>query len=63
VYDLADYADRQRPITPRRPVEQRENNFDEVETGFDEPAAQDEARRCLRCDLEWLEVMTKSPNP
>jgi NADH-quinone oxidoreductase subunit F len=60
VYDLADYADRQRPITPRRPVEQRENNFDEVETGFDEPAAQDEARRCLRCDLEWLEVMSKS---
>jgi NADH-quinone oxidoreductase subunit F len=56
--DLADYADRHRPATPRRPVDQRENNFDEVETGFDEQAAQDEARRCLRCDREWLETMT-----
>jgi NADH-quinone oxidoreductase subunit F len=56
--DLADYADRHRPPTPRRPVDQRENNFDEVETGFDEQAAQDEARRCLRCDQEWLETMT-----
>jgi NADH-quinone oxidoreductase subunit F len=56
--DLADYADRHRPPTPRRPVDQRENNFDEVETGFDEQAAQDEARRCLRCDREWLETMT-----
>ena len=56
--DLAEYADRHRPPTPRRPVDQRENNFDEVETGFDEQAAQDEARRCLRCDREWLETLT-----
>jgi NADH-quinone oxidoreductase subunit F len=57
VFELEDYADHQRPITPRRPVEQRENNFDEVETGFDEQAAQEEARRCLRCDLEWAAAM------
>jgi NADH-quinone oxidoreductase subunit F len=56
--DLAEYADRHRPPTPRRPVDQREDNFDEVEIGFDEQAAQDEARRCLRCDQEWLETMT-----
>lgn len=57
VFELEDYADHQRPITPRQPVEQRDNNFDEVETGFDEQAAQEEARRCLRCDLEWAEAM------
>jgi len=44
------------------PTDQRESNFREVETGFDENAAQDEARRCLRCDLEWLDVM-KLPRP
>jgi NADH-quinone oxidoreductase subunit F len=62
VVDLAAYADRHRPPTPRRPVDEREANFREVETGFDEQAAQDEARRCLRCDLEWLDVM-KLPRP
>jgi NADPH-dependent glutamate synthase beta subunit-like oxidoreductase len=61
-YDLAEYADRHRPVTPRRPVDEREQNFREVETGFEEQAAQDEARRCLRCDLEWLDVM-KFPRP
>jgi NADH-quinone oxidoreductase subunit F len=61
-YDLAEYADRHRPPTPRRPVDDREHNFREVETGFDEQAAQHEARRCLRCDLEWLDVM-KMPRP
>ncbi len=62
VVDLADYADRHRPATPRRPVDEREHNFHEVELGFNEQAAQDEARRCLRCDLEWLDVM-KQPRP
>jgi len=62
VYDLAAYADHHRPATPRLPVEQRDGNFREVEAGFDEHAAQEEARRCLRCDLEWLDVM-KLPRP
>jgi NADH-quinone oxidoreductase subunit F len=56
-FDLAAYADHHRPATPRLTVDQRERNFREVETGFDEGAAQEEARRCLRCDLEWLDVM------
>jgi hypothetical protein len=54
-----DYAQCQRPMTPRRPVGQLENSFEEVETGFvtNETMAQNEARRCLRCDLEWVEAM------
>jgi NADH-quinone oxidoreductase subunit F len=56
-HNLADYAAARRPMIPRLPVEQRERNFREVETGLSEQAAQAEARRCLRCDLEWLEVM------
>jgi NADH-quinone oxidoreductase subunit F len=46
-----------RPETPRIPLAQRVNNFREVETGFDEKTARFEAGRCLRCDLEWLDVM------
>jgi NADH-quinone oxidoreductase subunit F len=61
-YDLADYAGRHRAPTPRRPVDEREQNFREVETGYDEQVALAEARRCLRCDLEWLDVM-KLPRP
>jgi NADH-quinone oxidoreductase subunit F len=46
-----------RPATPRLPVAERVDNFNEIEPGFDEATAQAEARRCLRCDLEWLDVM------
>jgi hypothetical protein len=46
-----------RPETPRIPVADRVNNFREIEPGFDEKTAQAEACRCLRCDLEWLDVM------
>jgi NADH-quinone oxidoreductase subunit F len=56
-YDPAAYASAHRPETPRRPVAQREHNFQEVELGFDESGAQEEAKRCLRCDLEWLDAM------
>jgi hypothetical protein len=31
--------------------------FAEVEIGFDEQMAREEAKRCLRCDLEWLECV------
>ncbi len=46
-----------RPETPRIPIADRVNNFREVEPGFDEKTACAEAGRCLRCDLEWLDVM------
>ena len=59
---LDDYVNAHRPETPRLPVSERENNFREVEIGFNEKAAQEEAKRCLRCDLEWLDLM-KLPRP
>jgi len=36
---------------PCLPVEQRLTGFAEVELGFDEATAVEEAKRCLRCDL------------
>jgi hypothetical protein len=39
---------------PRRlAADKRKNNFAEVELGLAEGAARAEARRCLRCDLEF----------
>jgi NADPH-dependent glutamate synthase beta subunit-like oxidoreductase len=37
------------------PEVRREQGFAEVELGYDEATAREEARRCLRCDLEWLQ--------
>jgi NADH-quinone oxidoreductase subunit F len=35
---------------PMIAVERRKNNFDEVEAPWKEPAAIQQAKRCLRCD-------------
>jgi NADPH-dependent glutamate synthase beta subunit-like oxidoreductase len=40
---------------PMLPVSQRTGNFDQVEMGYSEAAALEEAKRCLRCDLEKQE--------
>jgi len=37
---------------PTLPLEQRHEGFQEVELGFDEEQAKQEAKRCLQCDLE-----------
>jgi len=37
---------------PRVPARERKRSFEEVERGFSEEVAGQEARRCLRCDLE-----------
>jgi len=55
-HDLEAFAVAPRHSVPRRPVGDRAG-FVEVETGYDEPTARDEASRCLRCDLEWLETV------
>jgi len=55
-FSLDDYADARPPVMPERLVAER-RNFDEVELGLDERAAQEECRRCLRCDLDWLKEM------
>ena len=41
-----------RPEMPQLAVNDRRNNFKEVELGYSEEMALAEARRCLRCDLE-----------
>ena len=37
---------------PKLPVKERKRSFEEIERGFSEEVARQEARRCLRCDLE-----------
>ncbi|MCL0094996.1 hypothetical protein M1O52_00345 [Dehalococcoidia bacterium] len=40
---------------PELPIAERQGNFNEVELGMDEVTIVEECKRCLRCDLEWLE--------
>ncbi len=54
-FNLEDYAYASRPQPSLVPPEQRRSGFVEVEMGFEAWVAQEEARRCLRCDLEWLQ--------
>jgi NADH-quinone oxidoreductase subunit F len=51
-YNMEDYAKTERAEMPVRDPKQRASTFDEVELGFAERAACEEAKRCLRCDLE-----------
>ena len=41
-----------RPERPQLPAEERKRSFKETELGFSEGKARQEAKRCLRCDLE-----------
>lgn len=61
-HNLEDYAEAQRPAMPEVSVAERQGSFCEVELGLDEQTACAEAKRCLRCDLEWLDYM-KIPRP
>jgi NADH-quinone oxidoreductase subunit F len=62
LHSLDDYANARRPELPELPLAERQCSFREVELGLDEHAAREEAKRCLRCDLEWLDYM-KLPRP
>jgi heterodisulfide reductase subunit A-like polyferredoxin len=57
LYDLDDYADarRPRPVMLSAEERHRRQRFDEVEMVMDERTIREECKRCLRCDLEWLE--------
>ncbi len=57
LYDLDAYANAQRPHVPELELVVRQGTFREVELGFDEHTVREEAKRCLRCDLEWLDYM------
>jgi len=45
----------QKPAVPHLSLEERSGNFKEVELGFTKEMAINEAKRCLRCDLELKE--------
>jgi len=51
-YDREDYAEAKRPEMPTQASQERIKNFDQIELGFSEEVAREEAKRCLRCDLE-----------
>jgi len=55
-FNVEDYADAHRPEMPELPIAERRGNFNEVELGMDEATVREECKRCLRCDLEWLET-------
>jgi NADPH-dependent glutamate synthase beta subunit-like oxidoreductase len=46
------FADLKRVRMPAIPLSERHDGFREVELGFNEDQAIDEAKRCLQCDLE-----------
>lgn len=56
LFNLEDYAAARRPIPVMLPPDKRSshNCFDEIEGVLDERTVQEECKRCLRCDLEWL---------
>ena len=50
-----------RSETPRAPAEWRKRNFAEVEVSLSIDEATCEARRCLRCDLEFTKDKKTEP--
>ena len=46
------WEEQPRVAVPMLPVQKRKTNFAEVELAFTEERARQEAKRCLRCDLE-----------
>jgi NADH-quinone oxidoreductase subunit F len=57
LYDLDEYAESRRPEPRMLSVEERltRRDFSEVEEPFEAATIEEECKRCLRCDLEWLE--------
>jgi len=62
-FNVEDYAHAHRPETPKLAIAQRRGNFNEVELGMDEDTIREECKRCLRCDLEWLETQGLALEP
>jgi hypothetical protein len=48
------FAYRSCQVMPVLPISERGGNFKEVALGFSPTASQEEARRCLQCDLSLL---------
>jgi pyruvate/2-oxoglutarate dehydrogenase complex dihydrolipoamide dehydrogenase (E3) component len=64
LFNLDDYANARRPVAGELTPGQRLSGecFSEVEMPLSEAATREECKRCLRCDLEWLE-RTGQPLP
>jgi formate dehydrogenase beta subunit len=60
------FADLKREPMPALPVSERHDGFGEVELGFTDDQAKQEAKRCLQCDLElnlaqdWIMLNVKT---
>ncbi|MFX1321425.1 MAG: FAD-dependent oxidoreductase [Promethearchaeota archaeon] len=66
------FFDKKRVQMPLLSLEKRQTSFNEIELGFDEDLAMEEANRCLRCDLrfeispvilppqKWLELTSEN---
>ncbi|MDP2932322.1 MAG: NADH-quinone oxidoreductase subunit NuoF [Chloroflexota bacterium] len=52
---LEETEERRRPEMPALPVKQRARGFKQIELGYTDQMAIEEATRCLRCDLEERE--------
>ena len=59
--DAIGRADRAAP--PCLPIDVRRRSFAEVELSLSQDDASQEARRCLRCDLEFTRPRTTAPTP
>ncbi|MEW5959213.1 MAG: FAD-dependent oxidoreductase [Chloroflexota bacterium] len=57
LFNVEAYANARRPVAKLLSAENRlaRQDFAEVEMTFDNRTIQEECKRCLRCDLEWLE--------
>ncbi len=57
LFNLDDYADTRRPRPRLLTPDERQSlhGFHEVELAYDERTMQEECKRCLRCDLDWLQ--------
>jgi NADH-quinone oxidoreductase subunit F len=62
-FNLEEYAEARRPEMPCLPLEARQGSFAEVDLTMDERTIQEECKRCLRCDLEWLQEMELAFEP
>jgi NADH-quinone oxidoreductase subunit F len=62
-FSLDEYAHAHRPEMPFVAVDERQASFREVELGMSEEMVKEECKRCLRCDLEWLEEQGLAMEP
>ena len=62
-WDMEQYGEVARLRPRHMEVKARRASFQEVELGQDEQIIREECKRCLRCDLEWLESHPEAREP